>query len=583
MMLRGFRWQFLALMLAGIVFAFAAVFRFSRTQPAPPTSQDQRPTLPAPGTQEVAAATAAPAADSAASPVSATAIARVNIPERGIYREGLVGTVQRLNPLFAHLNPVDQDIASLIFRGLFSSNNYGAPVLDLAQSLTISSDGLQYALELRQGIQWQDGSDFSADDVLYTMSLLADPDYERFSPSAAFWRTVETQKLGERLLRFRLAQPLASFTQHLTIGILPEHALRGASVTDLAAHPFNLSPIGAGAYQLSELRAGPSGQINAVLLQLSPLYKSTDAAQASHHLRELRFALYANAHDALQAYRRGDVDALANIAPRAELLSLPGARLYTSLEPSVQMLIFNWNNPVFTDRRMRRALALSLNPADWLAPGQAHYADSPLMPGMSVYQPNSFWSARDPALASSLLDALDRADAADENGVPDSFTLLAEATDSQMELAQKIAAEWRALGLTIEVETVDAGKLLERLRAGEFDAAIVSQRIGGDPDVYRHWHPAQAVKGQNYGSAAEPEVAALLDSARRETNGITRQQLYQQFQAIFAEKAVGIPLYYPLYTMVARDTLEGIRLGYLGRASDRFRGISAWKFAATTS
>ncbi len=579
-MFRGFRLQFLALILAAAVCSFALVFRVSRA----PQGQPQRPTLPASSGGD---ATPAPASSPAAAQVPATSVPQTQPTDRAIYREGLVGAVQRLNPLFAQLNPVDRDLTSLIFRGLFATDNYGAPVLDLAENLTISGDSLEYVLELRQDVTWQDGVAFSADDVVYTMSLLSDPDYAFYSPSAEFWRTVETQKLSDHLLRFRLAQPLASFTRLLTIGILPEHALRGTTVSDLASHPFNLSPIGAGPYQLGELRLDPSGKIGAILMQLAPEYMARDDTQSGYQLRELLFNLYATADEAIQAYRRGEVDVLANLGSRDALLSLPEARLHTSIDSTLNILIFNWRERAFADRRLRRALALSLNQVELVAArlaGQAIVADSPLIPGMSVYQFNDSWSAHDPALALSLLETIAGARSdAEASAETDELTLLVENTDSLTALAFDIAAQWRQLGLAVDVLSVGPAELLERLRAGEFAAAIVSQRIGAEPDVYRFWHPAQAGAGQNYGSAAQNEIAELLDAARRTINSIARQQMYQQFQAIFAEKTIAIPLYYPLYSMIVRDSIEGLRLGFLGSAADRFRDISSWRFAARSN
>ncbi len=599
-MFRGFSWQLLALILAAAVFAFAIVFRAERLTQSQPQG-------PAPSAVAASASPSpAPAATPAAEQISATSTQLPQASASAIYREGLVGAAQRLNPVFAHLNPVDQDLTSLIFRGLFTTDKYGSPVLDLAESLTISGDQLEYALALRQDVRWQDGIAFSADDVLYTMSLLSDPDYAAFSPSAEFWRTVETQKLGEHLLRFRLAQPLASFTRLLTIGILPEHALRGTKVSDLAQHPFNLSPIGTGPYQLGELRADspvssdssvspePSGKISAVLLQRAPVNQGRADAQYSYQLSELLFNLYETAEEALQAYRRNEVDSLANIASRAALLELPAARLYTSLESTLQILIFNWEQPRFADRRMRRALALGLNQMEIVEArlaGEALSADSPLIPGMPVYQPHGFWSAHDPAQAAELLEALalsysgTQSDAqeggatADEDARLDEFTLLVADSASLTALAIDIAAQWQELGLSVIVDSVTANQMMERLRAGDFDAAIVSQRIGAEPDVYRFWHPAQSSEGQNYGSAAQIEIAELLDSARRAANGIARQQMYQSFQAIFAEKAIAIPLYYPLYSMITRDSIDGLQLGLLGSASDRFRNINSWRLA----
>jgi len=76
------------------------------------------------------------------------------------------------------------------------------------------------------------------------------------------------------------------------------------------------------------------------------------------------------------------------------------------------------------------------------------------------------------------------------------------------------------------------------------------------------------------------EIAELLEQARIEVNSLRRHMLYQEFQTSFAEQAIAIPLYYPLYSFAARATIGGIQLGYLARAADRFRGIGDWRLAA---
>ena len=306
-------------------------------------------------------------------------------------------------------------------------------------------------------------------------------------------------------MRFRLAQPLASFTRLLTIGILPEHALRGTTVSALASHPFNLSPIGTGPYQVGELRTDQSGKIGAVLLRHSPVYETRSDAENAFQLRELLFDLYSNANEALQGYRSGEVDVLANVGTREQLLALPRGRLNTSVDSTLRILIFNWDVPLFQDRRMRRALALILDHVNLIEthmPGHAIYANSPLILGMPVYQPNAFWETYDPALAASLVETApiaqvdeDENDASEGEGAsPVAFTLLVEDSTSLIELALDIAAQWRELGLEFEVASVEPDGLMQRLHAGDFAAAVVSQHIGAEPDVYRFWHPAQSCR-----------------------------------------------------------------------------------------
>ena len=189
-------------------------------------------------------------------------------------------------------------------------------------------------VRLRQDLRWHDGTPFSADDVAYTMSLLSDPAYAGISAFGEFFATVETQKLNDHLLRFRLAQPQSSFPYLLTIGILPEHALRGTTMAQLARHPFNLSPIGTGPYQLAQLRLGAGNTVSALELARAPVYLERPESPGRYALDRLSFNLYPDSESALNAYTAGAVNALANVAPRARLLNLPNVRVYTQVAPA---------------------------------------------------------------------------------------------------------------------------------------------------------------------------------------------------------------------------------------------------------
>ena len=586
-MFRGFRWQLIALMLAVAAFAAGAVYRISR-QPAPPPKSTAMPTP-----SSTASTFGDPPETTAVPPGADTGSFLPETPSYSVsttYREGMVGTIQRLNPLFAHLNPPDRDISSLIFEGLFAINDYGEVVPSLAAELVVSGDGLEYVVRLRDDITWQDGIAFSADDVAFTMSLLSAPEYAEFSPAGEFWQTVETQWLSQDLVRFRLAQPFSSFPHLLTIGILPEHALRGSTVAGLVHHPFNLSPIGTGPYQLASLRTAPNNRITAIHLALSPNYRERYDAQNGYLFNSLRFNLYEDSTAAMRAYESNVVDALANIATIEQILSLPQSQHYTQVESTLGILVFNWTDTAFEERRVRQALSLSLDVPDLVQAhfgAEATYADSPYVPGSSVYQPEAFWTSYDMAQAKTLMSsaALVSAERDDEESTDSEpaaqliprFSLLIEDSNPLRGMANDIVSQWQLLGLEFTVEAVDAETLRTRLESGSFQAAIVTQRIGADHDLFRFWHPAQSGNGRNYGAAAQNEIAEILETARDEIYGIRRALLYQQFQKVFAEQAIAIPLFYPLYTFVARDTIEGLSLGYLTTPADRFRGIQDWR------
>lgn len=598
-MLRGFRWQFIAFVMAIILFAIGLVYRNSVQPPPLPTPQTVVATET---TEPEPSPTDEPIQATLPTPFPETPVAQSvsSATDAHSYHEGMVGRIQRLNPIFAHLNAVDNDITRLIYEGLMTTNDFGEPVLNLASDYVVSNDGLEYVFTLRSDVLWQDGQPFNADDVVYTMSLLSSPAYAQYSPTATFWQTVETQKLTDTLIRFRLTQPLGSFTTFLTVGILPEHALTGTTVDQLVSHPFNLSPIGTGPYQLSSLQSDNDERIDRIQLQFAPVFAQRPEGQSGYTFQNLTFHLYDNSSDAIAAYQSGQLDALANVAPRSELMFLSDSRIYTQVEPEVTLLIFNWDAPdgraVFADRRVRQALSYSLNQIDIIQrhlATDAAYADSPLIPGSWAYQSNAIWSIFDATQAQQVLESttLDQPEAVSDTEVEApvdagsfyTFSILIPESESLRAIANDIATQWRQIGFDVSVDSVDAATHKARLVSGEFQAAIVTLPVGSDPDVYRYWHPGQTENGQNYGAVSNNEVAEVLEVARRDNNGINRTNLYFQFQERFAEQAIAIPLYYPLYTFVARDSIAGIKLGFLGTSSDRFRTIARWRPQSPTS
>lgn len=613
--MRSVRLPLIALALAAVVFAATLVYRASQPVPAPsPTS-----------TQPVApTSSAAPVSGEVT--LAVTPLSTPMIPftaRQGAFNEGLVGTVQRINPLLASLNPVDEALSALIFEGLTAINQYGEPVPALADRWTISADSLEYVVFLREDVKWQDGVPFTAADVLYTTSLLSSPDFPGNPALGAFWRTVEVQQLGDHVVRFRLAQPLGSFLERLSIGLLPEHALRGTPASALAAHPFNLAPIGTGPYQLAELRADASG-IREVELRVSPVYRERpEAATLPYALDPATFTLFSSFEAAENGLAAGLVDALAASTPaeRESLFVLSNnnsLEVYNQIENRLGVLLFNFQNPdrpYFRDQRTRVALQAALDPdalIERVMVNSAVRADSPIMPGSWAYEANMPWADYDPARARTLIeqaaDRLERVNAAnqpDPTAIPDSgqvapgvdptatptptpppvvifeFSILVPDDPVLTALAQEIAAQWSQVGVMATVEAVPLDIYRQRLADGQFDTTIVEMGLGSsaDPDVYDFWHQGQYPDGENLAGVDDRQISVLLERARRDPYGVNREQDYQQFQQEFAEKAIAIPLYHPLFTYVSQPRVSGIQLGFIGRTSDRFRNIGEWSLA----
>lgn len=604
--MRGSRWQVAAFVVSALLFGIVLILRLS--QPTPPPTPTQPP-LETPNSESTSVATSDVVATLAATePVP---VMVVNIPDDNVptYREALVGQVQRLNPLLADLNPVDRDITSLIFEGLTRINEFGEPVGSLAKSWVVTSDGLEYVFVLRDDILWQDGVPFTADDVVYTMSLLSSPDFPGAKEVGAYWRTIETEKMGPHLVRFRLTQALASFASNLTIGILPEHALRGTTAAQLAAHRFNFTPIGTGPYQLEALRSLDGTTIHQVDLRVAPTYRQRPEGQTGYAISRIRFQLYPEFPAVINALQSGEVDGYANTrtGERETLRTIGGMRTFTGIAPRVAVLLMNWEegdgNRFFQERRVRVALqeAISRAPAlDRYLLNEVTIANSPILQTSSVYNPAVAFPVNNAQDAIALLLAANIRTAStptsNAEGTPQptptrdpatplyTFSILTWDNPGVTGVAQEIASQWTQLTnpetgtplLTINVESLPLDQYLARIDSGTFQAAIVELPLSADPDVYAYWHSGQSPDGRNYAAVADDRLSAVLEKARSETNSLNRKTLYERFQQEFMERAIAIPLYYPLYTYVVSGRVEGVQLAFMGSPVDRFRTLKDW-------
>ena len=550
--------------------------------------------------------------------------------------EALVGEIRKLNPLLATYNPVDRDITALIFEGLTATNAYGEIVPRLAESWQVTDDGLQVIVSLRQDVLWHDGVPFTAADVLFTMQLLSAPDFPGAAELREFWRTVEVEQLDAHTVRFRLTQPLASFPDQLRIGIVPEHVLRGVTGETLAQHPFNLDPIGTGPYQFEALTAS-SGTLDGVQLRLAPVFRQRPEGATGYELERIVFRTYPTAEAALDAYAANQVNSVGIVPPdaRAAAQQTPGLSVYSAVAPQVGVLIYNWDRDsvgFVRNPRVRLALAHAVDRAALVAEhlaGVAVLANSPLLPNSWAYDPAP-WPEHDLARAQQLMETAGDifeapADEPDEEAgeaavpedspeeappaegesepegdvsaeqpeatptptveptaIPSRAMMVLVPQDPALEaLAADITAAWAQLGFDAGVQPIAPEDLAARLTAGDFDMALVELSFEpyADPDPYVFWHQGQSETGQNFGAMDDRRISEMLELARRESFGVNRAYYYSRFQELYAQRAPALPLYYPLIVYGADARLQGVQLGFLSTASDRFRTIGDWHFA----
>ena len=504
--------------------------------------------------------------------------------EGGIYTEGLAGAPQYVNPLLAQYNQVDQDLCSFIFNGLTRTDSRGELEPDLASSWTVSSDGLTYLFHLRRDVRWSDGEPFAADDVLFTLGLMQDPDFPGVPDLSALWRTVTAEKVDTYTVRFRLSEPFPSFADYTTIGVLPKHVLGGISARDLPTHSFNVHPIGTGPFLLSDISAE-----RALLVPNPHTFSPQGRSSRNEHpyLAGVEFRFYPTYEQLLTAYRAGEIQGISYIPPDLfpQAAKLTSLNLYSAQLSGYQIVYLNLQDPeespFFQDARVRRALLYALDRQaliDEALNGRGLGANGPIRPWSWAYDSRLPPVTYDPAQAQALLAEANWLDTdgdgiRDKNGHPLQFTLLTG--EDLARLGRAMAEQWARQGIAVKVETLGAG-LSDRLRARDFQAVLVELLLSGDPDPYPLWHQTQIKGGQNYGGWDNRQVSEALEQARYVTDQNQRKGFYAQFQRIFAEETPALIISYPVYTYAVDKSVHNVQIGPMVSPSDRFRNIADW-------
>jgi len=503
----------------------------------------------------------------------------------GTYVEGISGSPRYLNPLLSGYNDVDRDICALVFSGLTRLNERGEVEPDLARRWDVTRDGLSYTFYLRSNTYWHDGTPLTADDVVFTIKLLQDPDFPGPPDlGSTLWRTVTVEKVDRRTVRFTLPEPYAPFLDYNTVGILPAHLLGGIRAADLLAAGFNLNPVGSGPFQLEEIEA-ESGVITTMVLERFPRYYGSQP-----YLDRIQLRFYPSYQAAFNAYEAGEVEGVAKVTtanlPRAR--ALPSLNLFSAQIAEYGIVFLNLQRPdlpFFQEKEVRQALLYALDRQqiieDVLA-GQALVAHTPVIPGTWAYKDDIPHYEHAPDKANGLLNNAGWVQrAADggwrsQNGQRLAFTLLTSSEPERIGVAKMLAEQWATIGVTVTVKVASPLEVREALENRDFEAIFVHLALPGDPDPYPFWHETQVENGQNYAGFVHRRISEIVEQARVIVNREKRQKLHYEFQELFAEEVPALLLYLPVYTYGVDERIHNVQIGPLMHPYDRFHTVADW-------
>jgi len=498
------------------------------------------------------------------------------------YVEGVAGTWQRVNPLYATTNDVDADLSQLVFSGLVRVGPDGSISGDLADPPEVSADGKAYTFHIRKQAAWHDGAPVTSADVAFTIAQLEDPSFKGDPALAEAWNGVEVETPDAATVILKLKQASGPFlARNGTLGILPGHLLAGLSAQALFEAPFNAKPIGSGPYKLDSLDSR-----EAVL-----------SANEQYHLGHpqigtLRVRFFTDYASATRALSAGELNGLmvrdtVTEAQLTELTRAKGMKVEQLERPAYVVLYLNNDQAAFfADEQVRRALSLAIDRkaiVDKVFLGVATPSSSAVAPGTWAYTREYDTTAADVAEAKKLLDAAGwkrhpTSGILVREGAEFRFTIRTDNDPVRVAIAGEIAKQLEPLGIRATVASTTFSVLRrDFLQERRYDAAVAGWDQGPDPDPYFGWHSSQqGTAGLNIANFGDVVVDELIAKGRTSNNLEVRKEAYRQFQEKWNELAPSVVLAYPRYVYVHSDSLKGFVPGVLTSPAGRFFDIQKW-------
>lgn len=508
----------------------------------------------------------------------------VELPSEGTtYSEGVLGSVDNLNPIFASTQ-AERSASRLIFANLLTYDEKGDLVGELAERWNVEPDGKSYKVQLRNNARWHDGQPITADDILFTFAAIKDADTR--SPLYSSWRNIAVEKVDQLTVRFILPTSYSPFPNSLTIGILPKHILGDLRAAQLRNNSFNTAPIvGSGPFAFQDMRALDSERTRYILrLSANQEYFGGTPKPSRFNLQA-----FADRDQLINAFRAQEVAAVADLAS-PQLATLSGRQDIVKTESPLFNAVyafFKMDSAYLQDDKVRLALQYATNRAQLIEKLDNRFEPviGPLLPGQLGYKSDLRQADDKIRDAEKLLDEagwkLNR-DGKRMKGDQQLKIQIATVSEGDYPLvAQELIDQWSRLGITLESNVIRSEEIQQNVIAPRaYDVLIYELAIGRDPDVFAYWHSSQAnERGFNLSDYKSGRIDDILDSARSTLDSNLRSAKYGSFIQQWLADVPAVGLYRPSMSYVQTRNVTSFTPRPLAEQVNRYFNVRYWSAA----
>ena len=471
---------------------------------------------------------------------------------------GLGADAKRLIPFLAS-DSASGEISGLIYHGLVKYDRNIRLTCDIAKSWEVSRDGLRITFHLRKGVMWQDGAELTADDVIFTYSKVIDPKVP--TPYSSNYGPVRSVKaLDKYTVQVTYKEPFAPALESWGMGIVPKHLLEGK---DLSSTEVNRNPVGSGPYRFAEWVTGQK-----IVLDAFDNY-----FEGRPNIDKVIYRIIPDTATMFLELKFGGIDFMGLTPPQYKLQANSDFfnKYFQKFRyPSFGYTYLGYNllNPLFSDMRVRQAIAHAINKKEIIAGvllGYGTPCTGPFPPESWAYNPTVKDYDYSPAKALELLAEagwkMNSSGLLEKDGRTFSFTVLVnQGNDERIKTAEILKEQLKRVGIEIKIKVLEWQALLhDFIDKKRFEAVIMGWALSRDPDIYEIWHSSKNKEGEfNFISYKNDEVDRLLLEGRRTFSLEKRKAIYYRIHKILSEEQPCAFLYVPDALPVLNKRFKGI-------------------------
>ncbi len=496
--------------------------------------------------------------------------------QASVIHRRLDGEPKTLNPILTTTDP-EQVVVALLSRNLLDYDENLNLVPGLAEDVSVSADHLVFTIRLRPDARWEDGTPVTSADVVFTLNAIVDPKTPALARRPLFDGFVKAETVDSRTARVTFKAASAGRMDAFNLPLLSAAAWKDG---EIATHPRNRNPLANGPYRLGSWEVG----------RAISLVRNTQYAGPPAPAEQVVFRVVPETAPAFAGLLSGDLDEMrVTFAQKKELdakAPAPGVPRALAFD-ELAYAYFGWNNrsPLFSDRRVRRALTMLVDRESIdrnLYGGLAKVANGPLPPAHWAWNASIAPWPYDAAGAERLLDAAGFRKGQDgirhKGPLRFAFTFsLGRGSDVQRQMVELAQQSFRRAGIEMRIQPLEWAAFVAKVDAGELEAWAAAFNLDPYPDLAVQWHSAQVPpNGLNNSFYRNPEVDALLERLRTAFDRDEARRLLGEVQRLVHEDEPVSFLNTPLTKWGVSGRIEGVRTSPMGLFLF-WPGASAWR------